>query len=119
MLVTLFKKLIIAQKLQKLKINLIIIDIQISQIYRYHRYIDTPEFNKLAADVFNARLAQANFVTKTDFDGKLANLNRKITKNKTDHLLVQNEFKTQKTFDLSYFFELIYFNYFEEDGTLN
>ena len=36
------------------------------------------EFNKLAADVFNARLSQANLVTKTDFDDKLSNLNRKI-----------------------------------------
>ena len=36
------------------------------------KYIDTPEFNKLAADVFNARLAQANLITKTDFDAKLS-----------------------------------------------
>ena len=42
----------------------------------------TSEFNKLAADVFNARLAQANLITKTDFDAKLSSLNRKITKNK-------------------------------------
>ena len=55
--------------------------------HNHDKYIDTPEFNKLAADVFNARLAQANLVTKTDFDDKLSNLNRKITKNKTDHLL--------------------------------
>ena len=47
--------------------------------------------NKLAADVFNARKAQANLITKTDFDAKLWGLNEKITKNKTDHLLVQNE----------------------------
>ena len=59
--------------------------------HNHDKYIDTPEFNKLAADVFNARLAQANLVTKTDFDDKLSNFNRKITKNKTDHLLVQNE----------------------------
>ena len=36
------------------------------------KYIDTPEFNRLAADVFNARLAQANLTTKTDFDAKLS-----------------------------------------------
>ena len=30
-----------------------------------------PEFNTLAASVFNARLAQAGLVTKTDFDAKL------------------------------------------------
>ena len=31
------------------------------------KYIDTSEFNELAANIFNARLAQANFITKTDF----------------------------------------------------
>ena len=41
----------------------------------------TPEFNVLAADVFNSRLAQANLITKTDFDTKLSSLNRKIVKN--------------------------------------
>ena len=58
--------------------------------YNHDKYIDTPEFNKLAVDVFNAKLAQANLVTKTDFDDKLSSLNRKITQNKTDYLLVQN-----------------------------
>ena len=70
--------------------------------HNHDKFIDTPEFNKLAVDVFNARLAQANLVAKTDFDNKLSNLNRKITKNKADHLLVQNEFKKLKTFHLSY-----------------
>ena len=56
--------------------------------HNHDKYIDTSEFNKLAADVFSARLAQANLVTKADFEDKLYNLNRKFTKNKTDHLLV-------------------------------
>ena len=55
--------------------------------HNHDKYIDTPEFNKLAGDVFNARLTQANLVTKADVDNKLSNLNRKIIKNKTDHLL--------------------------------
>ena len=42
--------------------------------HNHDKYIDTPEFNKLAVDVFNARLAQANLVTKTNFDAKLSNL---------------------------------------------
>ena len=42
------------------------------------KYIDTPEFNRLAADVFNARLAQANLITKTDFDAKLSILTEKL-----------------------------------------
>ena len=28
-------------------------------------YIDTPKFSKLAVDVFNAKLTQANLITKT------------------------------------------------------
>ena len=35
-------------------------------------------------------------MTKTDFDAKLLGFNRKITKNKTDHLLVKNELTTLK-----------------------
>ena len=50
--------------------------------HNHDKYITTPEFNTLAA-VFNARIAQANLVTKTDFDAKLSGLNRKITQNKT------------------------------------
>ena len=60
-------------------------------IHNHDRYIDTQEFNKLAADVFNVRLARSNLITKTDFDAKLSNLNRKTTSIKTKHLLVENE----------------------------
>ena len=66
--------------------------------HNHDKYITTPEFNTLAADVFNARLAQANLITKTDFDAKLSSLNRKITSNKSKHLLVENELKKLKTF---------------------
>ena len=104
MLVTLLKKQIIAIKLQKFN------------NHNHDKYVDNQKFNKLATNVFNARLAQANLVTKTDFDDKLSNLNRKITKNKTNHLLVQSELKKLKTLDLSYF---IGKNYFEKDGTQN
>ena len=82
--------------------------------HNHDKYITTSEFNTLAADVFNARLAQANLITKTDFDAKLSSLNRKITQNKTKHLLVENELKKLKTFDTSYF---IGNSHFEEDGT--
>ena len=82
----------------------------------HDKYISTPEFNNLAADVFNGRLAQANLITKTDFDAKLSSLNRKITANKTKKLLVENELNKLKTFDSSYF---IGKSYFEEDGTQN
>ena len=39
--------------------------------HNHDKYITTPEFNILAADVFNTRLALANLITKTDFDAKL------------------------------------------------
>ena len=55
------------------------------------KYITTPEFNTLAADIFNARLAKANLIIKTDFDAKLSSLNRTITENKTESLHVKNE----------------------------
>ena len=59
----------------------------------HDKYIDTSEFNKLTADVFNAILAQANLITKADFNAKLSILNRKITENKTKHLLVKMNWK--------------------------
>ena len=61
--------------------------------YNHDIYITTPEFNKLTAKHFSAKLKQANLVTKTDFDDKLKNLNQKINLNKTKHLLVENELK--------------------------
>ena len=79
------------------------------------KYITTPEFNTLAA-VFNTRLTQANLITKTNFDAKLSRFNRKITPNKSKHLLVENELKKLKIFDLSYF---IGKSHFKEDGTEN
>ena len=70
----------------------------------------------MSAENFAARLKQANLVTKTDFDAKLSSLNRKITSNKTKHLLIENELKKLKTFDLSYF---IGKSHFDEDGAQN
>ena len=84
--------------------------------HNHDKRIDAQEFNKLAADVFNARLAQANLITKTDFDPKLSSLNRKITKYKAKHLLVENELNKLKTFDSSY---VIGKSHFEDDGTQN
>ena len=74
----------------------------------HDKYITTPEFNKLKAENFAARLAQvnlaskshiANFVKKINFDDKLKNLNKKIISKKTKNLLVENEFKTLQTSD--------------------
>ena len=84
--------------------------------HNHDKYITTPRFNNLAASVFNARLAQPNLITKRYFDAKLSSLNRKITANKANNLLVENELKKLKTFDLSYF---IGKTHFEGDGTQN
>ena len=81
----------------------------------HDKYITTQEFNKLTIEKFNARLAQANLITKTDFDAKLQSLSKRITSNKTKHLLVENELKKLKTFDLGYFKGKGHF----EDGTQN
>ena len=51
--------------------------------------ITAPEFNKLTAENFAARLKQANLVTKTGFDNKLTSFDKGITTNKRNHLGVQ------------------------------
>ena len=61
--------------------------------HNHDKYTDTPEFNKLAADAFNARTAQANLVTKAIFDNTVSSLNSEIA--------------------------VIGKNYFEENGTQN
>ena len=57
---------------------------KITTDHHHNKYIPSQEFNKLTSGHFTARLAQeklagksdiANFVKKTDFDGKLINLN--------------------------------------------
>ena len=40
--------------------------------HNHDKYVAVSEFNTSAANVFNARLAQANLITKTDFDAKLS-----------------------------------------------
>ena len=84
--------------------------------HNHVKHITTPEFNTLAADVFNARLSWPHLVRKIGFDAKLASFNRKITENKTKHVLVEYELKKLKTFYVSYF---IGKSNFEEDGTQN
>ena len=65
------------------------------------KYTDTQEFNKLTADVFNARSAQAKLITKTKFESKLSSL----TSNKIKHLLAENELNKSKTFDSRFIFD--------------
>ena len=70
----------------------------------------------MAADVFNARLAQAKLVAKTDFDNAISSLDSKIAENKTKNKSIANELKKLKTFDSSHF---IGKSHFEEDDKQN
>ena len=60
------------------------------------KYIITQEFNKWMVKNFAARLKQANLVSKTDFDNKLTNFNRRTTSNKVKYLEVQKKVGLQK-----------------------
>ena len=67
--------------------------------HNHDKYITTPEFNTLAADVFKVRLA-----AQTDFGFKLKGL------------LVENELKNPQKSDAAYFRGK---SHFEKDGTQN
>ena len=86
--------------------------------HNHDKYITTSEFNAMAASFFNVRLAaQADLIRKPEFDFKLKGISDRVSKNKTKHLLVENELKKLKTLGLSYFWNK---NYFEgNDGTQN
>ena len=81
-------------------------------------YITTPEFNTLAADVFDARLAtQTDLIKKSEFDAKLKAISDRVTNNKSKHLLVESELKKLEKFDAAYFRGKNYFD--GNDGTQN
>ena len=46
--------------------------------HNHNKYITTQEFNTSAAVAFDATLAQANLMIKTDFDAKVRSLSQKI-----------------------------------------
>ena len=48
--------------------------------HNHDKYITASEFNIVTAEIFAASIAQANSVTKTDFDHKLITLNKNVTK---------------------------------------
>ena len=84
----------------------------------HSKYITTPEFNKLTAVTFAPGLVQANlaskndianFVKKADFYEKLKNLNKKITSNKTKHVIAENELNKLQTFDSSLYWSKLLF----------
>ena len=70
----------------------------------------------LSKELNKLKLAQADLVTKTDFNSKYLSLNRKIVSNKTRIILNEKELKKLKALDLGYFTGK---SYFDEDGTQN
>ena len=81
-----------------------------NKIPNHNKYVTTPEFNKLRAENFTARLKEANLVTKSDFDEKLRIINRKITSNKTKYLEVQRKLNSLITNYYNFFLGRIYFS---------
>ena len=75
------RRQIIAQKLLKLKKK--------PTDHDHDKYITNSKFNTLAS-VFNARLAQANLVTKTNFDNKVSRFDSKIVANKIKNKKAKN-----------------------------
>ena len=84
--------------------------------HNHDKYSAIPELNRFTAEIFAARLAQANLVTKTDFDTKIKSFNQNIDSNKAKHLLAKNEFKNLQTISSIYFRVK---SHSEEDGAQN
>ena len=57
--------------------------------HNHATYIDTSEFNKLVGDFFNARLAQANLITKTNFEANYRILTEKLLQIKQNIYLLK------------------------------
>ena len=90
---SLFKKKDYTTKVTEIENNL--------NSHNHDKYIITSEFDTLATNIFNARLSQANLITKTDFDPTLSRINRKITVNKSKNLLVENVLNKLKATSLA------------------
>ena len=58
--------------------------------HNHDKYSTTPEFNALVTDVFNARISQANLVTKINFLNSVSSLDSKIAENKTKNKSTEN-----------------------------
>ena len=55
---------------------------------RESKYITTADSNKFTEDIVYNSIKSKNLVTKTDFDAKLQDIGKRITSNKSKHLLV-------------------------------
>ena len=84
--------------------------------------ITAPEFDTLAANVFNARLVQANLITKTDFDIKVSSTDSRIAANTSKNKSIENKLQELKKYleksDLNILdFLVTIYPFDSEDGT--
>ena len=101
--------------------NTAVFNTKISEVEKkvpdHDKYITIPEFNNLTAENSTASLKQANLVTKTDFDKKQTNFNRKIASNEIKYLEVQKKLNSLITYNYNLFLGRMYFT--SNDGSQN
>ena len=61
------------------------------------------DFNTKVTEIESKISEASNLVKKTDLDTKIKKISDRVTKNKSKHLLLENEINKLKEFDLSYF----------------
>ena len=71
--------------------------------------ITKANFNTKATEIEGKIPDVSNLVAKIDFDAKLKAISDRVTKNKSKHLLAENELKQLKEFNLSCFRGKSYF----------
>ena len=84
-------------------------DTKISEIQ--NKYITSADYNRFTKIIVDNSIRFKNLGTDTYFNAKLQE-----NKNKTKHLIAENDFKKLQKFDSSYFRGK---NYFDDDGTQN
>ena len=88
-----------------------------SKIPYVSNLVKKTDFNTKVTEIEGKIPDVNNLVKNTDLDTRLKTIIDRVTKNKSKHLLVENELKKSKAFDTSYFLGK---NYFEGiDGTQN
>ena len=75
------------------------------------------DFNTKVTEIDGKIPDVSNLVKNTDFDTRLKKICERVTKNKSKHLLVENELKILEKFDAAYFRDKNYF--YGNDGAQN
>ena len=68
------------------------------------------DFNTKVTEIEGKISDASNLGNKTDLDTKLKKISDRVTKNKSKHLLVENELKKLEKFDAAYFRGKSYFD---------